>query len=241
MDCQFSETQFAFGLTYELLQILNPSSGWSAPCFPTQIDEAKLGYDCKLKGPVRTLYLQFKVSEKKVRSNASFWKVHGCQPYYEFKVRPDNVSQQHNLLVKLAKADPRNMVYYCAPCFYENDKYSEFFKHKKIASNTIFFDCKNIKCISGNDKHFITYKEDKRVAYFHSDPTQIEGLYLSEDKLLKELKEDASRAFASINEVIEHISSSLNINISGLTKTEEKLTRISWRLRMEYDLQLILY
>lgn len=47
MDCNFSETQFAFGLMSEMMQKFSPAKGYSIEC-PSTVVEGTKGYDLKM-------------------------------------------------------------------------------------------------------------------------------------------------------------------------------------------------
>lgn len=68
MKCEFSETQFVFGVMNELVNnYLQKKSGWTALYFPTQRKEMRLGYDVKIKNPVRTRSVFFNLKFQKKR------------------------------------------------------------------------------------------------------------------------------------------------------------------------------
>lgn len=60
MDCEFSESQFLFGVLREITHKLNPSNGWTAPILPTLAKEKDLGFDCELKSNVRSIFFSLK-------------------------------------------------------------------------------------------------------------------------------------------------------------------------------------
>lgn len=201
MRCQFSEIQFMFALMHELCGKLKPSGGWLAPCFPTQIEENDLGYDCCLSGSVRTLFFQFKVPEKKTRSNALYWNDFYTS-YYQFKLWPHDLSPQHNNLVTLANADPRHNVFYCSPAFIERSEYSAFYQRQEIAKNSIYIPCRNLPQIQGMDQHHICYTLHPRQFVMHSDPVEV--IALDFDDFLVKMQQ--SERFSSLESLIHHLT-----------------------------------
>lgn len=86
--------------------------------FPTLNQEANLGFDVAFNTNVPTIlvFLQYKVSVKLIRKNATDWDMFNNE-YYRFKIYPESKSNQHNLLMNLAGLG--HSVYYCAPAFIE--------------------------------------------------------------------------------------------------------------------------
>lgn len=179
MYCSFSETQFVFGILHELLnKHWSTKKGWLPPMFPTQRKERDLGFDVRIKGRVRALFFQFKVPEKKIKSNSKYWPTYNA-PYYVFKIWPDNLTHQHNNLIKLAKSNKCNRVYYCSPGFNTDDEFDRHYKKKTIANNSIYVPCADsrVRTISGADKHDISYTiTPKRDFHMHSEEFRIVGL-----------------------------------------------------------------
>lgn len=237
MHCEFSELQFAFGLLNELVNnCWAPGRAWSLPIFPTQREEAALGYDVKMKGPIRTLYLQFKVPEKVTSSRGKYWEEFEA-PYYQFKIWPDARSHQHNILVDLANKDPHNKVYYCSPGFHTGEEFERFFCHQQIAKKTIYVPCAKLEKISGKDRHNICYTlEPLRKSKMHSQTYQIEGFDL------EGLKMDAEQAvpYDDIHTCLEGVARNFNLNVGNENSTIMRLERIAHQLLMRENLNLLL-
>ena len=177
MDCSFSETQFVFAILHELLdKKWSTKRGWLPPKFPTQRQERDLGYDVSIQGPVRALFFQFKVPEKKTTRISKYWEEYNT-PYYVFKIWPDNLTHQHNNLIQLANAPGHNKVYYCAPAFITDEEFDKYYKNGTIANNSIFVPCEHLPEIEGADKHCITYTVlPRREYHMRSDAEFIVGL-----------------------------------------------------------------
>jgi hypothetical protein len=208
MDCSFSETQFVFGILHELLNNhWSTKQGWLPPMFPTQRKERDLGYDVHIKGCVRALFFQFKVPEKKIKSNSKYWLTYNA-PYYVFKIWPDNLTHQHNNLIKLANTNKRNRVYYCSPGFNTDEEFNRYYKNEDIANNSIYVPCHGLKTIHGADKHVISYTiKPKREFHMHSDEFRIVGL----DYQGFEIDINESEKYNSIGECLLSITEAIDM------------------------------
>lgn len=216
MDCQFSETQFAFCALNELVAKLNPARGWSMPIMPTQRAEALSGYDCQLKGRVRTLFLQFKVPRKLLRTNSKYWFFHN-QPYFQFKIWPFPPCEQHNILVNLANKDPRNQVFYCSPAFIEQWMFSALYAKKQVLQNSIFISCKSLPYTEEKEHHSISYTLFPRRCVMHSEPVEAECLDLK--RLLPLLQE--GQCYGSLEECVFTLAQQLEL--------EETVVPFQWQ------------
>ncbi len=184
MDCNFSETQFAFGLMRELMQKFSPTKGYFIEC-PSTVVEGKTGYDLKMYNKYTAIFLQFKIPEFISYSKGKEWNDFKM-PYYRFKIWPDSTSQQHNTLVKLAnqKVNPTNKVFYVSPGFYTEKDFNMHYSKGSIYSNTVFVSCRYLPTISGDDKHCVTYTKNTHGIYkkfFHSEPYEVNDKEESDD------------------------------------------------------------
>lgn len=236
MYCAFSEMQFVFGILHELVNCWTPGRGWSAPTLPTQRQEANLGYDTMIKGPVRTLYFQFKVPEKITTSRGKYWSDFGG-PYYRFDIWPNDRSHQHNSLVDLAKKDLRNKVYYCSPAFHTEKEFSEHYRNKRIAQKSIYVDCGTLQTIADGERHDICYTlEPLKQSVMHSEEYPIKALEL------EGLRESAKSAesYEDIHECLRMVGEKFAIDTGDAESTMERFERISNQLLMKQNLNLVL-
>lgn len=236
MKCEFSEMQFTFGILREMTEKLNPTKGWFTPIIPKQADEKNLGYDCKLSGPINTLFFQFKVPRRLERSNAKYW-IDFSSEYYEFKIWPDSLTGQHNRLVELGNANKRNKVFYCSPAFIKQEEYDSFYKNNSISINSIMVECKSLSKISGNDKHVITYKMNPRIYHMHSDDQQYDAMNYYE--FINYVKE--SKPYENLEECLNMLGDEFNITLSDSTNLQRKLNSLAYELLIKYDLFLLLF
>lgn len=237
MKCEFSETQFVFGIMTELAnRCWTTKKGWKAPNFPTQRQEKNLGYDVKIKGAVRNLFFQFKVPEKKTTSKGKYWKKFGG-PYYEFQIWPDDTTHQHNDLVTLANSDPHNKVYYCSPGFHTFKEFEENYSHKTIASKSIYVPCNALPKISGNEKHNISYAlGTQRIYKMHSEEFSIEAFDI--EGLAADIEKADS--YENVHECLIHIAEMFSIDVRNINDDIKMYDEIANYLVMNKNLFMIL-
>lgn len=238
MRCEFSETQFAYSIIHELTNHhWIPGKAWSAPFMPTQRKELDLGYDFEIHGPVRTVFFQFKVPEKITTPRGEYWKEF-WEPYYIFKIWPDNRTHQHNLLVSLANKDPHNKVYYCSPGFHTQREYSKYYRKEIISDRSIYIPCGKLHSIRGADKHDICYTmEPSRNYRMHSEEYPIEAFDITEFMLDVE----EARPYENINECLSRIEEEFSISARNAETTIERFNQIANQLLMKENLNLVLF
>lgn len=236
MRCEFSEMQFCIGLLRELLTSnLSPAKGYLAPVLPTQRDEALLGYDLKVAGPVTVVYFQFKVPQKMVRSYSKYWSTYG-RPYFEFEVYPASITEQHNRLKDLA-GTPGNCVFYCSPCFNRLDEYDYYYVNELIARNTIYISLKNLPRNSGSDKHCITYTDyPHKKCNWHSVENEVSAYDYAEfiDSV------SSTKPYDNLEECIRSLVEFLSINIDYNAGMANKLGIIANHLMRNYNTMMVL-
>lgn len=236
MKCLFSEIQFAFGVMNELVNYyFKPQKVWGVPMFPTQRKEKYVGYDVGIKGPVRTLFFQFKVPEKKTTSKGKYWRSFGG-PYYEFKIWPDNLTHQHNELVDLAK-DLRHEVYYCAPGFHTDEGFEEYYQNIMISKKSIYVPCTRLPKIKGNDEHDISYTlEPYRISLMHSDESVIQSFNLEELKIHSKSVD----SYENVHECLLHIAKIFSIDVRYADGDREMFNEIAYYLLINKNLNMVL-
>lgn len=237
MHCEFSETQFVFGILNELVnRCWKREKACTSLCLPTQRKEKDTGFDFSIKGPVRTLFFQFKVPEKKTTSKAKYWSDFGG-PYYRFKIWPDALTPQHNNLVKLSNSDPHFKVYYCSPGFHTNKEFAENYNHETISGKSIYVPCKTLPQISGSDKHDISYTiEPARIYRMHSEEFSIPALDL------EGLKADMETAvpYENVRQCLIRVAETFSVDIGNADSDIEEFNRIATHLLMTKNLNMIL-
>lgn len=237
MRCEFSEMQFVFGIVNELVnKHWTREKAWISPRFPTSRKEKELGYDFSIKGPVRTIFMQFKVPEKFTRKSSKRWS-RFKREYFRFKIWPDNLTHQHNNLIKLAKADPHNKVYYCSPGFIKCTEYDKYYKDEVIAIKSIYVPCKGLATIKGDDKHEICYRMDPdRMYKMYSEERNIVGF------TLEQFWADVENApsYESIDICIKTLAACLDVDTNAFENKSALLYELTRILAVNYNLSLVL-
>ena len=135
IECEFSETSFAFAYTREALDLWGPAG--AVPSFPSTYAEGALGYDVQLTQtqPLRFYFAQFKLSEQIHGFNGKLRDDLGL-PYFQFKLRK-KPSMQHRLLVSLESLSPFNAVEYVAPRFTSGIELQRLAASKSVVAASI--------------------------------------------------------------------------------------------------------
>lgn len=158
MKPDFSEFSFGFALTREICAA-NCGDMRAAPVMPSLIDEGQAGggYDVFVDQPGHPLYLQFKISERMVRSTAAEWDEFD-EPYYRFWIHAGRHSAQHELLLQL-DIDP-NAVYYAAPAFHTVGALNRAFLDEVMFEQTAFFRPRDLGPMPDRDAHVVAFRPE---------------------------------------------------------------------------------
>ena len=237
MKCEFSETQFVFGILKELVNTnLSTKKCWKAPYFPTQRQEKDLGYDVKIMGAVRSLFFQFKIPEKKTTSKGKYWTTFGG-PYYEFQIWPDDITHQHNDLIALANSDSHYKVYYCSPGFHTCDEYEENYRNNTISNKSIYVPCKTLPKITGAEKHSISYTIDPKRKYkMHSEEFDIDAFDIKQ--LITDI-EDAM-CYENVHKCLTSVAEKFDIDVRYIDDDSKMYDEIATNLILNHDLFMVI-
>jgi hypothetical protein len=170
MRAGFSELQFAYGCTREIeerVYFFDPSS---VPYFPSLVEEASKGFDVKIPTLAAPIFLQYKIADYMIRSQAEQWKLFDS-PYFRFSVYPANRSPQHNLLKDLSQKEP--LVFYCAPAFNEYSEYVLLHQKRLIVSHSVFIPIQELPRNVGSDKHSIVFQIKPLKGYWCSEQKEV--------------------------------------------------------------------
>lgn len=231
MKCEFSELSFTFCVMHDFLNLYNSLNNYKlTPIFPTQIEENKHGYDVKLQCGIIPIFFQFKVSEKIIKSNGSFWNYHRGS-YFKFNLYDPVISNQHNTLVDLAQ-NPANQVYYCAPLFNQNNELSDCFSKQTICSKTLAIDCQYLNSISSG-RHCIScsYSNDP-IIFMHSQVFKINNVILLNQLIEKRLS--TNPVYKSNKQLVTFIKN----QVQPLSSVEDNL--VYRKLLIKYGIITIL-
>lgn len=154
--CEFSETQFSFCFTFEILKTY---PNLQMPNFPNTVQEGRAGggYDVEING---SLFFQFKIPEY-------------LQQDEKYRIKIITKDNQFKLLKKLKR--PANIVCYCAPKFYTCNEMENFYCTKQIESNSALFSIEHFPTEGNYHKLLYEYKKDslKSCGILSSDPKEI--------------------------------------------------------------------
>jgi hypothetical protein len=177
---QISEFSYGYAVTSELIN-KNSSCG-AAPFFPSLRFEggAGGGFDVVIEYLHATpIFVQFKLSEKLKRSNASEYHLFNSG-YFRFPIWSSKDSNQHKLLLELAKTYSR--VYYVAPRFHSIDELNNHFLNRRVIENSIFVRPAEIGEIKDTNDHVFAFHTDPaKGRYFCSEPWPIEEVNVWHD------------------------------------------------------------
>lgn len=174
MKPDISEFSYGYAVTEELIQ----SGGArviAAPVFPSLYEEGKKGggYDVEIPLKGTPVFLQFKLSDHLKRATA---KEHQAGivgiPYYRMHLRPLKHSDQHNLLLDLAKKG--EAVFYIAPTFHLPNELNMCYLDRSVLKNSVAFDPLDIGPLPDDDDHYVVFEKGTATAYrCSSEPVQI--------------------------------------------------------------------
>lgn len=167
MDCDFSETQYAFCFTFEYLKQFFPII--PLPIFPNTVMEGRIGggYDVKIDG---NIYFQFKIPEHITRrnvNNSKQWVVFN-QSFYRIKINTN--SRQFELLKDLQ--GPSNNVYYATPDFHTDADISTNYQFDQIVDSSSLFPIQNFPAF-GSGHHQLIYHPNYDWGKLFSEPIEI--------------------------------------------------------------------
>lgn len=234
VDPEFSEFQYAYGLTSELDASHGPIRLLKAPFFPTQPEEAHVPADVSGRLAddrvgIAPLFLQYKRSERLTTAGANEWDHYGRE-YYRFYIYPRDRSHQHNRLVELASRMP--LTYYVAPGFVDLSEYQRLAERNELGENSIFIDCGSLSRINDERKHAMTYTLSPRQTLMLSEPEEgrsIKGFI----SLLDELSERVEfESLGSLQDRLENLRRVLFEDISDWTGDDNQ-TPFGWLGRQQ--------
>ena len=182
MTPDFSEFSYGFAFTHEYVN-RNPSLK-AAPELPSLIKEAESGHDLKLGYQGHSKYFQFKLSAYLNRRNAIHWQDH-LRPHYRVRLttrpRPNRPAgtDQHSQLKRLAETV--DDVFYVAPRFHTNDEFSSLFLRERVADNSLWAPLKDLRWVSDNEVHYMTFTRDQKEPWWHSEAVRLEGNFTAEE------------------------------------------------------------
>jgi hypothetical protein len=225
---RFSEFSYGFVLTDELIHW--PGTRLTgAPIFPSLQAEGQVGggYDVKLPGI--PLFLQFKLSHRMERRNATETKDHHVYSprFYRMFLRPRSRSNQHQLFLDL---DARGSdVFYVAPAFFETTELNNAYIDHMVVQRSVFFRPSAIGPIDNDARHWIAFRDSTEGhGFFFSDPVKPRRIASVDGKELGEILKRKLTAIAEgvpLSETLLKISKEMvSILETGLGEQSERLS-----------------
>ena len=195
MKLGYSEFSFGYAFTENLIR--STSSGATiAPYFPNLRDEGSLGFDVDIRLPGCPLFLQFKLPDRMIKNNATEISKYALPdihtPFYRLYLMKRSASQQHAHLVKWEDDWP-HAVYYAAPCIPDVAKFNQAYVSVNVHKESALFSPKDIGVLPNDNQHSVSYRPDKKRAWFCSEPREIRVLRIEEIYLRHMLLHDDPR------------------------------------------------
>ncbi len=174
MKPNISEFSYGYALTDELIH-WHGTTITAAPVFPSLYKEGKKGggYDLLLDRGGIPLFLQFKLADCMVRSNArEVQQGHFACPFFRMHLRPSRHSNQHEMLLDLENQD--NEVYYSAPAFHELDDLNDAYLNHQVRQRSIWIKPSVIGPLPDDRDHHVAFQVPGPVVVC-SEPRKIDG------------------------------------------------------------------
>ena len=220
--CEFSETQYSFGYTFEFITNYIP---WTDifPFFPSTGMEGKtgFGYDALIN---HNLFFQFKIpfyATKKHQKTKDQWNAHK-NPYYRIVINTDG--NQFKQLKDLKT--PNNEVFYCSPEFNTQIEFQNSFFLKELVENSVLFsidDLPNYK----SGRHNMTFKPKDYSGILFSVPTEVKK------HNIKSILEKTKVGELSLRKELTRIIKLFEIKISVLSSEEDNFYQTFNYVRLE--------
>ncbi len=176
MKSEFSE--FSYGFAFTDAFVRRRGSLTTAPVFPNLRDEGSKGWDVRLNLPGASFFLQFKLSDRLTRPNATYWAVHGGE-YSRIDITPLGRSPQHNLLKDLNDRGEDN-VFYVAPFFYTMSEFDDAYISNTIYDRSLLVPVSRLRRLTDYEDHHITFDGSNDFRW-HTDEENLHGQLIEGD------------------------------------------------------------
>ncbi|GAB4200747.1 MAG: hypothetical protein OHK0022_22150 [Roseiflexaceae bacterium] len=160
MQAGFSEFSYSFAFMRELTN--EKSAVIGTPLLPSTRNEGKLGYDVHIPINGIPVFLQFKLADYMKGSRSKYKEVFN-KPHYRFNIYRRSISQQHNLLRKLASY--HDDVYYVAPNFHLFGDFESNFKSNRIITKSNFFNLSTMPYTHTDEEYHIGFTQEDRLTF----------------------------------------------------------------------------
>ena len=72
-------------------------------------------------------------------------------------------------------------VFYVAPRFHSKDEFNRLFLLGKITDKSLWAPLKDLRWVSDNDVHYMTFTRDQKEPWWHSTAVRLEGAFTAEE------------------------------------------------------------
>lgn len=172
-------TEFSYGYAFTENLIRSSSAApTGAPVFPNLVQEGLSGFDVRIDFPGVPLFFQYKLPELMCRGTAFEIAKKNCPgltlPFFRISMMRSDVSQQHELLMKLETRFP-SCVFYAAACLRDIGEFDRAYNTAAVARRSAFFSPTDIGALPDSRAHSIAYRRGLATAYFCSEPRKIKA------------------------------------------------------------------
>ena len=164
----------------------------------------------RLNLPGASFFIQFKLSDRLIRSNATYWGVHSG-PYFRMDITPLSRSPQHNLLKDLNGRGEDN-VYYVAPYFYMMSQFDDAYVSNSICERSLMVPLSGLPRLNDYEAHHLTFTRTNDFRW-HTDEQNLHGQAIEGDFSAVHLDNHIQDAFGQGS--IEPLSRRYFINLRG--------------------------
>lgn len=158
MKVGFYEFEFTVAFIHDFLKKNEARGSQAMVGLPPPAEEARVGYDAELATNGYPRFFQFKRPDYIEAGRGNQGRCYPDKSYYRINITPHEVSQQQNLLVKLANRGYE--VYYVAPIFHDVQQLDMHRNAEQIMEQSIWVPTEDLHLQQRGDRSCITYLPD---------------------------------------------------------------------------------
>ena len=158
MKAGFYEFEFTVAFIHHYLKKNEAQGRQAIVGMPTPMEESHVGYDAKIETNRHVRFFQFKRPDYLEAGRGNQGGYYQDRAYYRINITPHDWSQQHNLLVKLARLG--HEVYYVAPIFHDAQQLNQHSSKDQILDKSIWIPTQHLRLQQRGDRSCITYLPD---------------------------------------------------------------------------------
>lgn len=189
MKAEFSEFSYGVVLSQQLVGMQLPRAS-IMPLLNGSPAAVKASSDARIPDTGWPIFLQINLAECMLTPRANGWSEHE-ERFFRLAVRRHRRGNAHNLLRCLAEVEPE--VYYVAPAFHRRREFTRFVASQQIVQESRFFPLTQLPRLSGQGRHFVTYRRDDSGLRWHASGSQQVDVAASGAEWLAHLEERAEQ------------------------------------------------